>query len=55
MGDRGDCLSHGSLGEAYQELTFNCDSVGYSIVHVFMGGASANSGLLQGHTKWMAR
>lgn len=62
LGNRGGCLSHGSLGESYQELTFTYEPGGCYLGPVLMGRGwevgvrvSANSGLLQCHTKWMVR
>lgn len=37
LGDRGGCLSHGSLGGSYQELTFTCDPGGCCLGPVLMG------------------
>ena len=54
--DRGECLSQGSLGELYQELTVTCVCIGcYPLRALLMGQAIANSRLLQGHMKWIAR
>ena len=43
LGNRGQCLSQGQLGESYQELNVYCDPVGCYLGHALKGGAGVSS------------